>query len=51
MKEMSSLEKKINSNIWQISRDEQGKGITISETNFSGDELGQVTQVGVLLRQ
>ena len=31
--------------------DEQGKGLTVSETNSFRDELRQVTKVGVSLRQ
>ena len=31
--------------------DEQGKGLTISGTNWFGEELRQMTKVGVSLRQ
>ena len=32
-------------------QNEQGKGLTISGTNWFGDELRRVTKVGVSLRQ
>ena len=42
---------KKNSNKWRTIPDENGKGLTISGTNWFGNELRQVTKVGVSLRQ
>ena len=44
MKELSSLKKLTNSNVWQTSLDEHGEGLTISGKNWFGDELRQVTK-------
>ena len=51
MKEMSSLKKWTNSNLWQTSQDEQGKGLTISGMKWFWDELRQVKKISVSLRQ
>ena len=45
------LIKNKQSNIWRTSPDEQYKGLTIPGTNWFGNELRQVTKVGVSLHQ
>ena len=38
-----------NSNVWRTRQDEQVKGLTILGTNWSGDELRQVTKIWCII--
>ena len=37
--------------MWRTSPDEQDEGLTVPETKWFGNELRQVTKVGVSFRQ